>query len=176
MKPRYNPDIHKRKSIRLKYYDYSSVGFYFVTICCFNRLPLFGNIENGIMKLNECGKIAHNEWIKTFEMRTNLEIDEFVIMPNHVHLIVYIKENNHQEENVNRPFRSPSDNLGSIIRGYKSAVSQKLKDYIPHPIWQRNYYEHIIRDEHSYQMIWDYVVNNPLLWEKDCFYLNVNIE
>lgn len=162
-------ELPKRKTVRLKHYDYSSIGYYFVTICCFNRQPLFGYIENGEMHLNEFGKIAYQEWLNTFEKRRNLELDAFVIMPNHVHLIVNIKEKMTDNENVKRSFTNTHNDLGAIVRGYKGAVSSKLKNYIPHPIWQRNYHEHIIKNAKAYEQIWDYVTHNPLLWDKDCF-------
>lgn len=165
-----NLNVHKRKSIRLKFYDYTSIGYYFVTICCFERQSLFGKIENGKMYLNQYGEIAYNEWLATFEKRKNIEMDAFVIMPNHVHFIVHIKEKLIEDEKVKRQRHNTSHDLGSIIRGYKSAVTSKLKAYISHPVWQRNYHEHIIRNEKSYSTIYEYINNNPLLWEQDCFY------
>lgn len=168
--PHNSSNAHKRKSIRLKFYDYASIGYYFVTVCCFERRSLFGKVENGKMYLNQYGEIARNEWLATFEKRKNIEIDAFVIMPNHVHFIVHIKEKLIEAENVKRQFNNTSHDLGSIIRGYKSAVTSKLKASFSHPIWQRNYHEHIIRNEKSYTMIYEYINNNPLLWEQDCFY------
>jgi len=90
--PKYNPNIHHRRSIRLKGYDYAQAGLYFITICCQDRACLFGEIQNGEMVLNEYGTIAHNEWIKTHEIRTNVELGEFVIMPNHIHGIIKIMD------------------------------------------------------------------------------------
>lgn len=87
----YTPLIHHRQSIRLKGFDYSSVGYYFITICCFERLPFFGNIINGQMLLNENGLIAQNEWLNTINKRQNVELDAFVIIPNHIHGIIHIK-------------------------------------------------------------------------------------
>ena len=88
----YNPDIHKRKSIRLKGYDYSKAGYYYVTICCQNKICRFGNIENGIMYLNEFGEIAFDEWIKLPERFHNIVLDIFQIMPNHMHAILIIED------------------------------------------------------------------------------------
>lgn len=166
----YNPTIHHRQSIRLKGFDYSSAGYYFVTICCFEHLPLFGKIQNNQLLLNDYGLIAHDEWLNTVNKRQNIRLDEFIIMPNHIHAIVNFTQdlaNDHQQIGV---FQSPSNNLGAIIRGYKSAVSSQLKDLLGHTVWQRNYYEHIIRNEASYTMIANYVINNPLTWQDDCFY------
>lgn len=166
----YNPFIHHRQSIRLKGYDYSSAGYYFVTICCFERLTLFGKIQDNQMLLNDYGLIAHNEWLNTVNRRQNIELDEFVIMPNHMHAIVKFKQN---LDNNNQPigvFQSPTNNLGAIIRGYKSAVSSQVKEMLGHTVWQRNYHEHIIRNQESYNLIANYVINNPMTWQQDCFY------
>ena len=90
MNKKYNPNIHQRRSIRLKGYDYSQAGLYFITICCQDKICRFGKIENGEMILNEYGKIAHNAWMKTSELRPQIELDAFVVMPNHVHGILQI--------------------------------------------------------------------------------------
>ena len=90
---KFNPLLHHRKSIRLKGYDYSSEGLYFVTICCHEMNCLFGKISEGEMILNELGQIAYREWINTLEIRTNVELLEFVIMPNHIHGIIKIISN-----------------------------------------------------------------------------------
>ena len=87
---KYNPDIHHRRSIRLKGYDYSQNGLYFITICTQNREQLFGTITNSQMALNPMGEIAHNEWFKTESMRPNLRLHEFIVIPNHIHGIIEI--------------------------------------------------------------------------------------
>ncbi|XGB43143.1 MAG: hypothetical protein LVS60_04975 [Nodosilinea sp. LVE1205-7] len=87
---KYNPDIHHRRSIRLKGYDYSQNGLYFVTICTQNRHHLFGTITNGQMALNPMGEIVHDEWFKTASMRPNIRLHEFIVMPNHIHGIIEI--------------------------------------------------------------------------------------
>ena len=90
---KYNPLIHHRRSIRLKGYDYSQAGLYFITLCCHNKESLFGKIINGEMELSDAGKIAGNEWVNTLKLRSNVELDEFVIMPNHMHGIIIINDN-----------------------------------------------------------------------------------
>jgi len=225
-----NPAKHHRRSIRLKGYDYALAGLYFITLCCHNRACLFGKIENGRMILNEYGHIAYNEWLKTTEIRNNVELGEFVIMPNHIHGIVRLLDRGelHSPHNTNErvecetpnervecetpnervecetpnervecetpnervecetpnervecetpneqgvcdtPLRSPSQTIGAIVRGYKSSVTKQL-DLLGfnEKIWQRNYHEHIIRDEQSYMKIWDYIKNNPANWDND---------
>lgn len=178
----YDPNIHHRRSIRLKGYDYSQAGAYFITICVQDRACLFGKIINGKMILNEMGQIAYDEWLKTSELRKNVELDVFVIMPNHIHGIIILNgrgelhspNNNTPNTNsgeCNSPLRGPSNNIGAIVRGYKSSVTKRLNLLnIGCAVWQRNYHEHIIRDEQSYQRISDYIINNPTKWEDDKFY------
>lgn len=191
---KYNPQIHHRRSIRLKGYDYSQAGAYFITICTKDRQRLFGEITNGEMILNEMGTIAYNEWLKTPELRPNVSLDVFVIMPNHMHGIIVINDdetgrgelhsplppnNDANRGECNSPlpvpgtsFRSPSNNVGAIVRGYKSSVTKQINllNY-DGSVWQRNYHEHIIRNERSYQRISDYVIDNPKNWIDDKFYI-----
>ena len=87
---KYNPNIHHRKSIRLKGYDYSQAGLYFVTICCKNREYMFGNVKNGKMILNDAGKMVENEWLKLPKRFQNIELHEYTVMPNHFHSILEI--------------------------------------------------------------------------------------
>jgi REP element-mobilizing transposase RayT len=186
----YNPDIHRRKSIRLKHYDYSSVGAYFVTICVCNRKNSFGIIKNGKIRLNNLGEIAGDEWQKTPEIRRdmNIQLDEFVIMPNHMHGIIMIgaKQHNicrdtmhrvlndettmHQDAKhcvpTNR-FGGQSKNLSSIIRGYKSAVTMYARKHGINFKWQTRFYEHIIRNNKELNQIREYIQNNPLKWHLD---------
>ena len=143
---------------------------------------MFGEIENEIMIMNEFGNIAKNEWLKTTDIRDNVELSEYVIMPNHVHGIIVLNTvgaygNTPLLPNTlrsNKPvFKSPSKTIGAIIRGYKSAVTKKiniLRNTPGMPVWQRNYYEHIIRNEKSYYRIAEYILNNPLNWREDEYF------
>lgn len=185
---KYNPNIHKRKSIRLKGYDYSQAGLYFVTICCFEKMHLFGEIIRGKMQLNTAGEIAKKCWLEIPQHFNNTKLHEFVIMPNHVHGIIEIICSNNQLPNRSNvdgrvanndsslPMRSPSKTIGSMIRGYKIGVTKwfrgNMMDTFPvgQSVWQRNYYEHIIRNEKALFTISDYIINNPLKWEEDKFY------
>jgi REP element-mobilizing transposase RayT len=210
-KQKYNPKIHHRKSIRLKGYDYSQAGLYFITICVQGRACLFGEIENGKMKLNDAGNIARNCWLEIPNHFPNAILHEHIIMPNHIHGIIELKTytvgaenfppnianapnianganitnapnianganitnavNNTNRANVDSPLRSPSKNIGSIVRGYKIGVTKWMRQNTDvYDVWQRNYYEHIIRDEQSYQRISDYIINNPEKWADDKFY------
>lgn len=190
----YNPEIHHRKSIRLKGYDYSKAGLYFITICTQNREHLFGKIENGKIILSIAGEIAYNEWDLLENRFKNIKLYEFVVMPNHIHGIIEIigEEgviNNARTEGKNRDIEnyfskiSPKSNsLSIVIRSYKSCVSKNTRrgviynapnDNAHNKInfqWQRNYYEHIIRNEKSYLKISEYIKNNPVKWEEDKYY------
>lgn len=172
----YNPHIHNRKSIRLKEYDYSQPGLYFITICCQDRICHFGHIDNGKMILNEFGTITYNEWLKTPELRPNVELGEFVIMPNHIHGIIRLLgrgelNSPHTKDVCDTSLQSPSQTIGAIVRGYKSSVTKQFGLLgFDGKLWQRNYYEHIIRDEQSYQRISDYIMKNPAKWNEDKFF------
>jgi len=177
---------HNRRSIRLKGYDYSSPGKYFITICTNNRECIFGDVINGEMVLNDLGEIAHIEWLNTENIRDNVKLDVFVIMPNHMHAIFRIThsivganrdsplQQRHRrqtkDDGISPLFKSPSKTVGAIVRGYKGAVTTKintLHQFSGQKIWQRNYYEHIIRDDESLNHIRKYIMKNPVLWDRD---------
>lgn len=184
----YNPLKHHRKSIRLKGYDYSQSGLYFITICCQDRICRFGNVDNGMMVLNQFGEIAYNEWKKTPEIRNNFSLGEFIIMPNHMHGIIQILNNGESrtgelhspishspatergECNSPLPLRGPSNDIGAVVRGYKSSVTKQIGLLgFEGKLWQRNYYEIIIRNEYDHKRISNYILNNPAKWDKDKF-------
>ncbi len=166
----YNPAIHHRKSIRLKGYDYAQEGFYFITICCQDRAQLFGKIEGTQLILNECGEIAHKCWLEIPEHFPNVALHDHIIMPNHVHGIIEIKfKSNHIEKRV-LP-RSPSKTVGSIVRGFKIGVTKWMRQNTNvYKVWQRNYFDNIIRNEQSFDRISDYIRNNPKKWSEDRFF------
>lgn len=141
------------------------------------------------MILNEIGIIAQDEWLKTPTIRPdmNLQLDEFVVMPNHFHAILFIGENQYnmpgkgtqniapvlegfQNKKTQSKFGPQSKNLSSIIRGFKSAVTKRAKETNEHFAWQERFHDHIIRNYESYQRIRDYIVNNPAKWELDKFH------
>ena len=166
---RYDPDIHHRRSIRLKGYDYSQSGAYFLTICTQNRECLFGGIENGSVCLNGYGKIASETWDWLSKRYYYLQLEKWVIMPNHLHGI--IKINNAACRGGSRTAPTPTIKpLGRIIGAYKTVSTKQINQIRNTPgisVWQRNYYEHIIRNDDEYKRITDYIMNNPKTWEKD---------
>ena len=186
--PEFDPHIHHRRSIRLKGYDYSQTGGYFVTVVAWHRECLFGEVMNGEMVLNEYGKIANECWLAIPEHFPNVELGAYIIMPNHVHGIIVIRSNespltmktvdDRRGAALLRPYDDGEQNpykinvkpgsLGAIVRSYKSAVSYRInKEHHATGIWQRNYYEHIIRNETDLQNKTDYIEANPLLWDED---------
>jgi len=124
------------------------------------------------MQLNEFGRIIESEWLKTPQIREKVQLDEYMVMPNHFHGVIVLTDNSRgvlQYAPTNK-FRSPSQTIGSIIRGFKFAVSRQIKrlDYpLIASLWQRNYYEHIIRNENELNRIREYIQNNPLRWQYD---------
>ena len=170
----------RRKSIRLQEYDYSQPGAYFVTICTHDRNCLFGEIVDGRMILNEMGEIVESQWIKSPEIRSEIELDVFQIMPNHFHAVVFIIHLNDDDSAVGATGRSPLQSnpsngprpksLSSLIAGFKSAVTTNINHFRRIPgakLWQRNYYDRIIRDDNELNRIREYIICNALKWDLD---------
>ena len=207
----YDPQKHHRRSIRLRGYDYSQEGLYFVTLVCHHRKHLFGHIDNGEVHLSPGGEVAEACWLAIPEHFPKVKLHDHIIMPNHVHgILEIIAEGDDSDEcthddlsedtvegstgdpgkgsskgsskgersfaltstpHTPTPFRSPSRTLGSIVRGYKIGVTKWFRTHTDqHQIWLRNYYEHIIRNEASYQRIAAYIRSNPERWAEDKFY------
>lgn len=161
----YHPNIHHRQSIRLKDYDYSEAGAYFVTVCAWKKEYLFGEIKNGEMMLNECGETVAKWWEAIPDHFHHVELDEFVIMPNHVHGIIVLNVGAIETRKHRRQMLLPK-----IIGRLKmnSAKHINIIRTTPGvPVWQRNYYEHVIRDEPELHTIREYIRQNPLKWDID---------
>jgi len=183
---KYNPVIHHRRSIRLKGYDYSQEGIYFVTICVQNRECLLGKIMDGEMVLNEYGQIVQMVWGELLQHYNNIQLDEFVIMPNHIHGIILITDDDDTtivgaglKPAPTKPAPTTSakttakHGLPEIVRALKTFSARKineLRNTRGEKLWQRNYWEHIIRNEQSYQRIAKYIIYNPMNWQNDKFY------
>lgn len=167
----YNTDIHHRRSIRLKDYDYTGEGAYFVTICTYQKECLFGDIINGEMQLNDMGTIVRQCWNDIPRHFSHAIIDEFIVMPNHIHGIVIFNvgaKNSDRAKNILPLQHGTSMTIGSVIRGFKIGVTKwsRANDAC-HAPWQRNYYEHIIRNERELNSIRQYILDNPLKWSLD---------
>lgn len=206
----YKPEIHHRKSIRLKGYDYSKAGDYFITICANNREHIFGRIsEPGKMILSKKGEFINKIWQEIPNRFPNTELDIYIIMPNHIHGIIKINEENDvgaplvgalmqkseqiseleknaanvpKQKTINgdniiqrAPIKGAPTTLGEIIGAFKSlcasAIIKEVKQGKLQPfnnsIWQRNFYEHIIRKDNDYENIYNYIQDNPYNWDCD---------
>lgn len=183
--------MKNRKLNRLSGFDYSSDCLYFVTSVVRDRIPYFGEIENGEMRLNPIGEIAEKQWEWLGNQYPYIKLHSFVVMPNHIHGIIEIDRNvagTGRENETNaipdagtghdlslRDKRNQRDHpetkiksLSEIIGAYKTTVSKQihLAGY-PEFAWQRSFHDHIIRDEQSYFNICNYILNNPLNWTED---------
>jgi REP element-mobilizing transposase RayT len=155
-----------RKSLRIKYYDYSQPGGYFITICAQNKYCFFGDINQSEMVLNAAGQMAQEEWDNLCLRFPNITLDASIIMPNHMHAVIIMEENDKKVS------------LGSIIQAYKSITTNNYihgvrnKGWLPFNkrLWQRNYFEHIIRNDQDLEMIREYIMTNPQKWDKDRFH------
>jgi putative transposase len=184
----YDANRHHRRSIRLPGWDYTQAGAYFVTACAFQAECLFGQVVNGEMVLNEYGRIVEEEWQRTGQLRPYVALDVYVIMPNHFHAILWLADDGrgtvrrapttaHRIPAMARPaptqrqFGQPvAKSLPTIIGAFKSAVTRHINQQRGTPgdqVWQRNYYEHIIRSGRALDAIQCYIVDNPARWELD---------
>ena len=178
---KYNPDIHHRKSIRLKNYDYSSEGLYFITICTQNKEYLFGEIVDGKMILNSAGLIVEKIYKELSIYFKNINFEEYVIMPNHFHCIIKIVDMvgvplvGTQMSGNNRATTRVAPTIGDIIGAFKSLTTVEYIKMVKNnqlpsfdkQVWQRNYYENIIRNEKAYLKVMEYIKDNPLKWDED---------
>ena len=187
------PPSHERRSIRLLHFDYSQTGAYFVTICTRDRMCLFGDIMDGEMRLNDFGRLAHEVWERIPAHFAMVETDAWIVMPNHVHGVIFIagpdagglpNAGTATGEGVapprltrathasplQRPSGPPMRSLGAVVGSYKSAVSKRINESGRSrrtSVWQRNYYDHIIRDATSLDRIREYIAQNPARWADD---------
>jgi REP element-mobilizing transposase RayT len=155
----------------LRAYDYAQVGAYFITIVTHKRVCLFGEIIDGGMRINRAGSIAQWTWAELPKHFRGIKTDQFVIMPNHIHGIIHITNIVVGAQHA-APAKShvQSASLGAIVRSFKSAVSKRCKEQAVIPgatIWQRNYYDHVIRNENELIRIREYIATNPLRWSLD---------
>ena len=182
-------DVRYRHSIRLREYDYTQDGVYFVTICCQNRACLFGEIVGGEMQTSDAGRMVEKWWYELANKIAIIELDEHIVMPNHFHGIIMIVgadlrvcpditeprplEDRNQGEHIGSPLQTPS--LGQIVQWFKTMTTNEYirsvyeANWEPfhRRLWQRNYYEHIIRNEESLNKTRLYIQTNPAQWETD---------
>ncbi|MCB9455210.1 MAG: hypothetical protein H6671_04395 [Anaerolineaceae bacterium] len=167
----------QRKSPRLQGYDYAQAGAYFVTICTHERAHLFGEVIDGVMILSRAGEIAEERWLALPNHHEGIELDVFVVMPNHVHGIIVLTgivgtgpalSGHHAADNA-----GVVPTLGTVIGSYKSGVTRRIREMQKQPdlrVWQARYHDHIIRNETDLNRIREYTINNPARWQQDIFY------
>ena len=191
---KYDLQKHHRRSVRLQGYDYSRAGAYYITIVVQGRGHLFGEVVNGEMKLNRYGKIVLQAWLDLPKHYPHVELGAFCIMPNHAHGIIILYDDDNvaglrpapterpaptaaivgwerpDVHDETRPYGRKRHPLSEIVRAFKSFSAKRinvLRKTPGIPVWQRNYYEHIIRNEQDYQAKHDYILSNPENWEED---------
>ena len=176
---RYDPQIHRRKTIRLKGYDYSSPGAYFVTICSHNRQSTLGFIKNEEVFLSEWGRIVLEIWEEIPHHHSQIALDEFVIMPNHVHGILWVTDlesgsaGSAPTTEKTKFGKILPKSLPSVIRSFKSEVTREInlsRKLQGERFWQRNYFEHIVRNDDDLFNIRKYIQENPAKWESDRYF------
>jgi REP element-mobilizing transposase RayT len=186
----YNPSRQHRRAVRLPGFDYAAAGAYFVTICAARHRRVFGRVVRCEMITNNYGDIAVAQWQRTATLRPGVALDEFIVMPNHFLAVVWIKNGQTDDDSraqrrgrarhaptTKRQFSKPIANaLSTIVGAYKSAVTRHVNQYratqglAPVVVWQRNYYERVIREERELLAIRRYIVENPLHWERDEYF------
>ncbi len=165
-----------RRSIRLKDYDYSQSGLYFITICIHHNINLLGEVINGKMALSCIGQMIEKQWLHLSERFEGIKVDEYVLMPNHFHGIIHLGQPQGIESGQPQGI---APTVGGMVGAFKSLSTneyiRQVKDNnwprFDKRLWQRNYYEHIIRNEESYRQISQYIQDNPLKWQEDKYYV-----
>jgi REP element-mobilizing transposase RayT len=188
---KYNREIHHRQSMRLKGFDYASPGYYFITICAQNRECFFGNISQGILELNDAGEMIKDGWKNLTQRFNHILLENYVIMPNHLHGIIHIKGSQpfqtindyfkdrekiiNNTELINPPSGTLKNSISRIIQAFKSIStnryieSVRIHNWPPFEkhLWQNNFYDYIIRNMKELCEIRRYIKNNPINWESD---------
>ena len=163
----YDPLIHDRRSLRLKGYDYTNPGYYYVTINVQDQIHLFGEIENKKIHYNEFGRIVRKTWLWLERQYSYIELDEWILMPDHLHGIIAYKSNWSGRSQIISTVIKP---LGRLIGAFKTVSTKKInivRNTTGCRIWQRDFYDHIIRNEDDLERIRWYIKNNP-----KCIYSN----
>ena len=166
-------DQKQRRSIRIKGYDYTQQGAYFITICTAERTPALSVVTGSGIRLTDIGRIVEQEWHRTAELRPNVDLGMHIIMPNHIHAIIWLIDeytNISTQRLPEESFSQPTTNsLSTIVRSYKSSVTRRfhlIPGYQSQKLWQRNFYEHVIRDEYDLLRVRQYIMQNPAKWDE----------
>jgi putative transposase len=165
----YKSQKHHRRSIRLKGYDYSQTGAYFVTICSYNRESIFGEIVDGEAILSRYGRIVLTDWQNLAKRHPHIELGAFTVMPNHVHGIVVMKDTPVGADSKLVSGTARQSSLPEIVRGFKTFSARRVNRArrAVGSVWQRNYWEHVIRNQEAFNRIHEYILTNPQRWQLD---------
>ncbi len=167
---KFNPDRHYRRSIRLSGYDYSNSGAYFLTVCSKYRECLFGEIQGEEISLTTAGEIVQKTWLELPNRFTSVELDAFIVMPNHIHGIMVFDDDKKGVGLLNQGAASGAPTVGNFMRAFKSISAVHINKELGREglsLWQRNFYERIIRNEKELNSIRHYIDNNPAKWADD---------
>ena len=168
-----------RRSIRLASFDYRTPGAYYITIVAHDRQPLLGTIVDGMTALSALGHVVDGEWRRTATQRDNVELDQYVVMPDHLHALLWILPDGREDDSdptnpvpaQGRRFGvMPKDSLSSIVRSFKSAATRTVNAERGTPsatFWQRGFFERVVRNERELDLVRRYIVDNPARWEVD---------
>ena len=190
-----NPKKFRRRSFRLQDYDYGQPGFYYITICTEDRKAMLGNVVNGEMCLNNAGSVAQSVWLSLPQRFSHVKLDQYIVMPNHLHGIIELVESETNRTIPTQPITTPINHpafaaaqfitptttkvdsmdrtvpLGEIVRTFKAATIRLIRTMIkPDFAWQADYYDHIVRNDKDLDRIRTYILDNPTRWEEDRFY------
>jgi putative transposase len=161
-----NKRFQDHKQFRLPYFNYSSTGMYFITVCTKNRIEYFGKVENGQMVPSEMGKIVEACWQLIPRISSFASLDQFVVMPNHVHGIITINNPDEDPFLKQKDFRIRPRSLSTVVAGFKSAVTKRCREIDPTlHVWQSRFFDRIIRNEYELHNVREYIINNPIRWE-----------
>lgn len=178
----YDPERHRRRSIRAKGHDYAGGGTYFLTLCTEGRADMFGRVVRGAMEMNTCGEIVWEEWLRSARIRAGIKLVAGVVMPNHLHGIIVLEGDGVNPipapasdgpgalDEPDTRLRRPARSLGSFVAMFKATTTRRVNDVLETPgtrLWQRNYHEHIVRSDAAMARIVNYVLTNPLRWDLD---------
>lgn len=163
--------LPRRHSVRLHYWDYSRPGWYFLTLCTHRRRCLFGSVEGAVCVLSAFGRIVEEQLLRSVELRSELRLDSFVIMPNHIHLIAVLSAKENPALDYSRqPHQRERRSISSFMGGFKSKLTASINSERGSPgesVLQRGFHEHIIRTEGALNRIRQYIADNPARWELD---------
>lgn len=169
-------ELPKRKNHRLEDFDYSSYGYYFVTLCTYQKMKLLSQVSDGTVTLTDIGKQAETCWRNMAKLNSNVDIDSFIIMPNHIHGIIILRNQGELSGNNKYSFQITENkqhrSLQGLVRDFKSVTTRlyKKQSHVSHSLWQDSFYDEVIKGEKHYLSVLNYIQQNPQKWELDRYF------